>query len=155
MTQRGFYAIGIENGKTPMNLGTLWRSAHLLGAAFIFTVGRRYTRQTSDTMKSWRHLPLMNFESIDDLFNALPYSCPLVGIELDPRAHRLQNFSHPERACYLLGAEDHGLTRRAIDRCHHLVQLPGAHSMNVAAAGTVVMYDRLAKRESALELAAE
>ena len=28
---RGYFGIGIENGKTVANIGTLWRSAHNLG----------------------------------------------------------------------------------------------------------------------------
>ena len=35
LTTRGYYAIGIEHTKTAENVGTLWRSADLLGAAFI------------------------------------------------------------------------------------------------------------------------
>ena len=34
-----FFGIGIQNGKTPENLGVLWRSAQNLGASFIFTIG--------------------------------------------------------------------------------------------------------------------
>ena len=30
-----FFGIGIQNGKTPENLGVLWRSAQNLGASFI------------------------------------------------------------------------------------------------------------------------
>ena len=30
-----------------------------------------------------------------------------------------------------------------IARCHHLVRIPTAFSLNVATAGTIVMYDRL------------
>lgn len=142
---RGFFAIGIANGKTETNMGTLWRSASLFGASFIFTVGRRYRQQCSDTMKSWRSIPLFHFESVEDLRSALPYSCLLVGVELDGRAHELERFVHPERACYLLGAEDHGLTLAQRDDCHALVQLPGEWSMNVAAAGSIVLYDRHAK----------
>ena len=34
-----FFGIGIQNGKTPENLGVLWRTAQNLGASFIFTIG--------------------------------------------------------------------------------------------------------------------
>ena len=54
----------------------------------------------------------------------------------------LGGFSHPKRAVYLLGSEDNGLTRKAMDKCHALVRLPGERSMNVAVAGSIVMYDR-------------
>lgn len=69
---QGFFAIGIENGKTSYNIGTLFRSADLFDAAFIFTVGRRYKRQPSDVLKSWRHMPLFNFTDLNDLYSHLP-----------------------------------------------------------------------------------
>jgi tRNA G18 (ribose-2'-O)-methylase SpoU len=141
----GFFAIGIEHTKTEANIGSLWRAAHLFGAAFIFTIGRRYKSQASDTMKTWRTIPLFHFVDLAGLVAHMPYSCPLIGIELDKRAHPLPTFVHPERCVYLLGAEDHGLTRQAMDACHSLVQLPGAASMNVANAGAIVLYDRHAK----------
>lgn len=146
MTMRGFFAIGIEHGKTLPNLGTLWRSANLFGAAFIFTVGARYRAQASDTLKTPRHVPLVSYRDIADLVEHLPYSCPLVGVELDPSAHAIGAYKHPERACYLLGAEDHGLTKSAQAACHQLVRLPGRFSMNVAVAGSIVMFDRDTKR---------
>jgi len=142
---RGFFGIGIEHGKTVVNLGTLWRSAHLLGADFIFTIGRRYQKQRSDTMKSWRSVPLWHFESVHALHDALPRECLLVGIELIEQSHKIESFVHPERCTYLLGAEDHGLTKDALALCHSIVRLPGDLSMNVACAGTVIMYDRLMK----------
>lgn len=141
----GFVGIGIENGKTIPNLGTLWRSAEILGASFIFTAGRRYRKQSSDVLKSWRRLPLYDYRDFADLYEHLPYDCQLVGVELDERAVALSAFSHPKRCIYLLGAEDNGLTREARERCHKLVQLPGEHSLNVASCGTVVLYDRIAK----------
>lgn len=142
---RGFFAIGIEHGKNAINVGTLWRSANILGAAFIFTVGRRYKRQSSDTLKTWRHIPLFHFDTLTDLREHLPHDCLMVGVELDPSATPLAEFDHPERAVYMLGAEDHGLTREAMETCHRLVVLPGEHSMNVSVAGSIVMYDRDAK----------
>lgn len=138
----GYFAIGITHGKTPQNIGTLWRSAELFGAAFIFTIGARYKRQPSDTSKAWRKVPLYNFESIGALRAHLPFDCLLVGVELDPTAVPIEDFAHPPRAVYLLGAEDHGLTPDERAACHRLVQLPGERSMNVAAAGTVAMYAR-------------
>lgn len=148
MQRRGYCGIGIWHTKNPLNVGTLWRSADLLGASFVFTVGRRYERQASDTMKSWRHTPLFHFKDVDDLRAHLPYSCPLIGIEMADGATPLTSFAHPERAVYLLGAEDTGLNAAAIAACHHLVVLPGRRSMNVAVAGSVVLYDRVAKRGS-------
>lgn len=150
MASRGFWAIGIWHTKTEHNVGTLWRSAHLLGAAFVFTVGRRYkSRQSSDTMDTRRHVPLFHFDDVADLHRHLPHSCKLVGVELDDRAVMLADYKHPERAVYLLGAEDHGLSHDMLAMCHDVVRLPGAHSMNVAVAGSIVAYDRVSGRVAA------
>ncbi len=138
----GYFAIGISHSKFWVNVGTLWRSAHLFGAAFVFTVGKRYTKQPSDTEKTWRTTPLYHFQDAADLASHMPYDCPLVGVELTVDAQPIEDFAHPPRAVYLLGAEDHGLTRDELDCCHRIIRLPGVRSMNVAAAGTVVMYAR-------------
>lgn len=147
---RGYFGIGIYHPKHEANVGGLWRSASLYGAAFIFTIGERYQKQATDTSRTPFHTPLFHFESIDDLITHLPHAAPLIGVELDERAQMLPGFWHPERAVYLLGAEDRGLPPEVLDRCHKVVQIPslGEASMNVASAGTVLLYDRHVKRSS-------
>jgi tRNA G18 (ribose-2'-O)-methylase SpoU len=144
----GFFGIGIWHSKNALNLGSLWRTADIMGASFVFTIGRRYREQASDTLRSVRRIPLWHFGSVSDLVDHLPHSCPLIGIELDARAKDLSDFVHPDRAAYLLGAEDYGLTQTEMNQCHALVKMPGASSMNVACAGSIVVYDRIAKRGS-------
>jgi tRNA G18 (ribose-2'-O)-methylase SpoU len=144
---RGYFGIGIMNGKTIENLGTLWRSANLFEAQFIFTIGKRYKKQASDTMKSHRHIPLYHYESFEDFYKNIPYDCQLIGIELDEKSKPIKNFCHPERCVYLLGAEDNGLTKEVLQKCTHIIQLPGRNSMNVAVAGSIVMYDRNMKND--------
>jgi tRNA G18 (ribose-2'-O)-methylase SpoU len=124
-------------------VGGLWRSASLYGAAYVFT-GRRYKEQASDTPKTPGRIPLLHFADVADLVAHLPHGCPLVGVELDPRAAGLASFTHPPRAAYLLGAEDHGLPLAVLDRCHYLVQVETAEpeSMNVACAGSVLLHHR-------------
>jgi len=144
MIARGFFAIGIWHPKTETNVGTLWRSAQLFGAAFVFTVGRRYRKQASDTMKSTLHVPLFHYETADDLHAHLPHGAPLVGVELCERARPLVSYGHPQQAVYLLGAEDHGLPADMLARCHSVIQIESVipSSMNVAVAGSVLMWHR-------------
>lgn len=139
---RGFFEIGIFRGKSTANAGTLWRSASQLGAAGTFTVGKRYPQQASDTLKTYRHIPMREYGTVDDLIGHLPFSCPLVGVEMGGTP--LPVFKHPERAVYLLGAEDHGLPDFVLQRCHHVVSLPSVRtaSYNVAVAGSLVMFHR-------------
>jgi len=145
---RGFFAVGIEHSKCAVNVGTLWRSASIFGASYIFTVGARFKRQPSDTRESWRHIPAFSYATLQDLVDHMPHDCMLVGIELDPTATPLAAFTHPTRAVYLLGAEDWGLSDEARERCQRLVVLPGEHSMNVSVAGSIVLYDRVANGRS-------
>lgn len=142
---RGYFGIGIQNAKREVNVGTLWRTARIFGASFIFTIGNRYKKQASDTLASHRHIPLYNYDTFDEFYKSLPYDCRLIGIELDENSTPISGFNHPERCVYLLGAEDTGLSNEALGKCHETVVLPGEVSLNVAVAGSIVLFDRLVK----------
>lgn len=141
---RGYFGVAVYRPKTTNNVGSLWRSATLFGASFLGTVGLRYQKQPSDTGLAANSTPLLHYRDFDDLVAHLPKGCPIVGVELDPRAQELTTFVHPERALYLLGAEDDGLPPWVLDCCHYIVQIPTAlpRSMNVACAGSLVMGHR-------------
>jgi len=149
--QHGFYGIGVFHPKNSVNVGTLWRSGLMFGAAFLFTIGPRFKQQCSDTMKAWRRVPMLTFDSFEMLVSHLPFSCPLVAVELVEPSIPLPDYRHRKRACYLLGAEDHGLPASVLERCVDRVWIPTAYpvgpmsSLNVATAGTLVIYDRLIK----------
>ncbi len=141
----GYFGIGIQNGKTPENLGVLWRSAQNLGASFIFTIGNRYAKQACDTHNAVKALPYFHYETFEDFYSHLPKGAMLIGVELDDKATLLSKFKHPRNAVYLLGAEDHGLSKKAVEKSHHLVKFETPKSLNVSVAGSIVMYDRSIK----------
>jgi len=145
MSRRGYFGIGIFHGKNEQNIGTLWRSANIFGADFIFTIGRRYAKQSSDTMKTPRHIPLFNFADWDDFMAHIPYDCPVIAVELDDDSVPIKHFVHPQRCIYLLGAEDSGIPKSVLNHCQDIIQLPGDVCMNVSVAGSIVMYDRVNK----------
>jgi len=147
---QGYYAIGVFNPKTDHNIGTLWRSAYILGASYIFTVGKRYKKQTSDVTRTWARIPYFHYDTLEDLTNNIPYDCLLVGVELTDDAQFLHDFEHPKRAIYLLGSEDQGLPDPILERCNAIVKLPGNSSLNVAVTGSIVCHDRAAKIEGEL-----
>ncbi len=143
--ETGYYGIGIQNGKTPENLGVLWRSAQNLGASFIFTIGNRYAKQACDTHNAVNAIPYFHYDTFEDFYNHLPKGAMLIGVELDDRATLLSDFQHPRNAVYLLGAEDHGLSSKAVEKSHHLLKFDTPKSLNVSVAGSIVMYDRSVK----------
>lgn len=144
----GFFGVVVHQPKSITNVGTLWRSAFLYNAAFLGTIGARYAKQPSDTPNAANHIPLVQYDDLDDLKRHLPHNCPLVGVELTEHAPQLHQFAHPPRAVYLLGAEDHGIPPALLAQCHQVVQIPTVRdwSMNVAVAGSIIMYDRHAKQ---------
>lgn len=143
--KKGFYGIGCLNMKNILNYGSLFRTAQLFNADFIFLIGKRFKKQASDTMHSYRHIPLYEYNDFNDFLKHLPYSCPLIGIELHKKSIPISNYKHRKQACYLLGAEDNGLTNEAINSCVDIISLPTERSLNVAVAGSIVLFDRINK----------
>lgn len=142
---RGFFGIGIYNSKTSENIGLLLRSAAVCGADFVFTVGRRFEKHPADTGKFYRHIPVFEFRDKEDFFSHIPYGCPIVAVELTGNSEDLVTYQHPASCIYLLGAEDSGIPDDMLDRCQATIQIPGNYCYNVAVAGSIVMYDRMAK----------
>lgn len=147
LSDEQFFGIGVYQPKTIHNIGTLWRSAYILGAQFIFIVEGKYNGQTSDTEKTWSKIPFYKYDDLEHMYNSLPHATQLVGAEMSENSTPIRTFAHPKRAAYLLGAEDNGLPQFVIDKCHKLVQLPGLTSLNVAVSGSILMYDRINKFE--------
>ncbi len=140
-----FFGIGILNNVDELNIGTLWRSAFIMGASFIFTIDKKYKPESSDVTRAWTKIPLYHYKTIEDLKSHLPYSTKLIAIELSDESIPLAEFEHPDRAIYLLGNEQSGLSKKVLSECHSIVSLPGNFSLNVAVAGSILLYDRLCK----------
>ena len=143
-TPRGYFAIGAERTSKALNLGNLMRSAHGFGASFTFTIGATYKalEARADTSKGQDHLPHYNWAGLEEM--QLPLHCRLVGIELVPDAIDLPSFRHPTRAAYVLGPERGSLSAPLLERCDFVVKIPTKFCVNVAIAGAIVMYDRIA-----------
>ena len=140
---RGYFGIGVYNIKHKCNLGTLLRSAYIFGASFVFVIGKRFKKQASDTIKSYRHIPLFQYKNMEEWKENIPYDCIPICVEISNKAIKLNKFIHPERAIYLLGAEDHGLPEKIL-KDYQTIIIPTHRDfcLNVATAGSVIMYDR-------------
>jgi len=145
---RGYAAIALVNPKSRENVGSVLRAAGCYGAGMVVVSGARpdqyMGRICTDVHKTYRHIPTLR---VPDVFDALPYDCVPIAIEILNDAKSLVDFEHPERAFYIFGPEDGTLGRAVTDRCKHKVQIPTRLCMNLAATANVVLYDRLAKRE--------
>ena len=99
---RGFVAIGLQNPKNSCNVGSVFRAAGCYESDLIIIAGARrfksLTSVSSDTQKTWRHIPVIQPL---DVFDAAPLGVIPIAIDLLPGAENLVNFTHPERALYL------------------------------------------------------
>lgn len=139
---RGYSCIGLNNTKFSVNVGSALRAAGCYKSTFVAITGKRYKKQPTDTMKQYRHIPLLQ---VNELHNVIPYDCVPVGVDLLVGATNIVDYIHPERAFYIFGAEDQTLGRKIIDFCRDVIYIPTPVCMNLAATVNVVLYDRLVK----------
>ncbi len=145
IAEESYFGIGIYQPKTWENIGILWRTAYIYKASFIFVIGARYKKKSTDVLKVWAKIPLFQYATLESFLDCVPYSCQLVGIEMNPKAIPIKAYKHPNRAVYILGSEDAGLPNALSNKCHDLIVLPGATSLNVAVAGSITIFDRMNK----------
>ena len=141
---RGYFGIGAEKIHKPMNIGSLFRTAHAFGADFMFTVDSVYTRRRgrlSDTSDAISHIPFYSFPTLTDMI--LPEGCVLVGVELTDDAIELPSFKHPRQAAYILGPEKGELSSEMLEKCVYTIKIPTKFCINVGLAGAIIMYDRI------------
>lgn len=145
---RGFFAVGLDNPKTPVNIAAALRACGCYGAAMLATSGHRYRKHGCDTNKDWRRMP---FVQVEDLKTVIPFGCVPVAVDLVDGAESLVSLEHPERAFYVFGPEDGTLGERILSWCPKRVMIPTRTCMNLAACVNVVLYDRMQKQVRVLK----
>lgn len=131
------------------NVGSLVRTAHATAAAEVLLVGDRdWNVPAAMTSDLYTDISFLSDRSAF-LGHLKTRGWSLVAVELDPRATNLFEAGYPERPCFLLGAERGGIPPDLLDEARLIVQIPQwglVPSLNVAVAGSIVIYDYLSKR---------
>lgn len=143
-------AVALVNPKTAVNVGMVVRAASCFGMKQVWYTGNRFKLEEGERlpreerMRGYAEVELRQFDYFFDEFekDVVP-----VAIELQPNAELLPQFDHPEKALYVFGPEDGGLTQIVRKHCHRFVVIPTAHCTNLAAAVYIVLYDRMVKRQ--------
>jgi tRNA G18 (ribose-2'-O)-methylase SpoU len=142
-------AIAAWNITKEHNVGSLVRTAHAAAAEEVVLVGEReWNVEAARTSEL--------FTTVTQLRDAAAFHryreekrWDLVAVELDARAVNLFDAEYPERPCFLLGAELGGIPADLLDEAKLVVQIPQwglVPSLNLAVAGSIVLYDFLGKR---------
>ena len=127
-----------------MNIGTVFRNCICFNADFVSIIGPRYKtikNQASDTLKSWRHIPVYEYVDFDDFYKHIPHDCRLISVEVD--GEDIKTLSHPERAVYLFGPEDGTLSPEIPGK---RIKLQTEFCLNLAVTTGIILYDRMLKR---------
>jgi len=142
--RRGFFCVGLYAPKDNNNIGSALRAVGVFGGSALMVQGRRYSKHPTDVAKIWRHIPLIE---VDSLQKIIPYNCVPVAVDMVDGAKSLPTYTHPERAFYVFGPEDGTLDNAILGWCRDIVCVPTNGCMNLAAAVSVVLYDRAAKAQ--------
>jgi len=142
------FAIAAWNITKDYNVGSLVRTAHATAATEVILVGER----------DWNVEAARTSELYTDIVQLTDISAfrthiherrwELVSVELHERAVSLFDADYPSRPCFLVGAELGGVPEELIEGSAAVVQIPQwglVPSLNLAVAGSLVIYDYLAK----------
>lgn len=149
-------AVAGWNTSKEHNVGTLVRTAHAVAAEEVVLVGdREWNVEAAKTAENFTDVTILEDEAAF-LDHVRERGWSLVAVELDERAVSLFDVEYPENPCFLLGAERDGLPQSLIDTAEIVVQIPQwglVPCLNLAVAGSIVLYDYLAKlqRRGALD----
>ena len=132
------------------NVGTLVRTAHAAAAEEVILLGEREwnveAARTADLYTNIVQLPadVGVFRTYVE-----KHRWNLVVVELTEESTNLFDARYPDRPCFILGAELGGVPPELLGDAELIVQIPQwglVPCLNLAVAGSIVVYDFLAKR---------
>jgi 23S rRNA (guanosine2251-2'-O)-methyltransferase len=138
----------LDHLQDPQNVGTLLRTADVVGVHGVVLPGRRSAEVTPAVVNASagavEHLRIGNgvnlAQTIEDLKTQGVW---VVGLEDDERAQEYDRVDLAMPVALVVGAEGPGLARLVRERCDLLIKLPmGGHvaSLNAATAGSIALY---------------
>jgi 23S rRNA (guanosine2251-2'-O)-methyltransferase len=145
----------LDHVQDPQNVGTLLRTAEVVGVHGVVIPHRRAVGITPAVVNAssgaTEHLTIVLVSNLDQTIRLLQREGVLVvGVEDDERASAFDTLAATDPLALVVGAEGPGLARLTRERCDMLVRLPmRGHlaSLNVAVAGSIVLYQVWRQRE--------
>lgn len=130
------------------NVGSLVRTAHATAAAEVILVGRReFNVEAARTAELYTDVVhLADEQALRRRMASRGWQ--LVAVEIDERSMSLFEAEYPPNPCFLLGPELGALPESLLADAATVVQIPQwglVPSLNLAIAGSIVIYDYLAK----------
>ena len=144
----------LDGVEIPGNMGTLVRVADGAGADAVFICNRKarltHPKFIHSTMGAAFHVPIVEFESVDECFDYLKSKQFTVYLA-DSRAEKMYyQLPFGKRVAFVMGSERYGISRVWYDKEVDLVAIPmlgECDSLNVGVAGTVLLYEACVKNK--------
>jgi tRNA G18 (ribose-2'-O)-methylase SpoU len=142
------FAVAAWNISKEHNVGGLVRTAHASAASEVLLVGEKdWNVEAARTAELYTQVTmLLDERALLDHVRTEGYE--LVAVELATEAINLFDAEYPDRPCFLLGAELEGVPENLLRASSMVVQIPQwglVPSLNLAIAGSIVIYDYLGK----------
>lgn len=138
-------AIALINPKHVDNVAKILRLCSCYGIPDLYWSGQRVNLDEhmgrlprEERMKGYRDV---QFHHDERFFDATEELTP-VAIEVRETSQNLLDFEHPKNPLYVFGPEDGGIKKPHVNHCHHFVQIPVRHCLNLATAVATVLWDR-------------
>jgi 23S rRNA (guanosine2251-2'-O)-methyltransferase len=138
----------LDHLQDPQNVGTLLRTAEIVGAHGVVLPGRRAAEVTPAVVNAssgaTEHLRVVVVTNLAQTIATLQdQGIWVVGVEDDERAKAYDQADLDMPLALVIGAEGSGLARLTRERCDFLVKLPmrgQIASLNASVAGSIVLY---------------
>lgn len=145
----GFRALYLSEIRDPGNLGTVIRTAYAFGVDKVFVSSHCADIYSPKVIRAAMgtvfRQPICVVSDEAELISLMRTSgCTLYAAALDRDAKKLGAFAVPERVCFAIGNEGHGLSREFIALCGNTVFIPmaeGCESLNAASAANVLIWE--------------
>lgn len=145
----------LDSVQDPQNFATLLRTAEAVGVHGVLIAERRAVGVTPAVVKASagavEHLKIARVTNLARTLEELKRANVwIVGVENEPNAHDYTQFDFKIPLALVLGSEGSGLGRLVKEKCDFLVRLPmwgKVESINVAVAGSIVLYAAKTQRE--------
>jgi 23S rRNA (guanosine2251-2'-O)-methyltransferase len=145
----------LDHLQDPQNIGTLLRTAEVVGAHGVAIPGRRAAEITPAVVNAssgaTEHLHVVLVGNLAQTIAELQrHGVWAVGLEDDERAQDLDSADLNLPLALVVGAEGAGLARLVRERCDFLVRLPMAGqlaSLNASVAGSIALYNAWRQRK--------
>ena len=137
----------LDTLKDPQNLGTLLRTAEIVGAHGVFLPLRRTATITPAVVNASsgasEHLLVTQTNLAQAIKTIKEQDIWVIGLDSGPDAQLLDKKALRGPLALVIGAEGQGLRSLVRESCDHLLQLPmrgNIESLNAAVAGSIALY---------------